>query len=293
MIDVTGSESNRRGVVLRDKLIPTTGPPTFVLAVAMAAATPAIAQEEQADAPQRERETASVIGRVISASTGRPLEGAVVSFRGSGYGAITDSTGNFRIPHTWAGLDTVEVRYIGYSPSETAIEIEPEVTTEVVFLLSPTVVRIAELTVQIERSRRDVKLSGFEERRERGFGVFLTPRDIRRRNPNLASDVLRGVPGVEVGRIEHGRAPVYMTRGARKCPPAVYLDGVYQSGLQVDDIPREDVGAMEVYRGPSETPAEFQRLSRTCGAVVIWTPTGPDFWNWVPPEERDEGGQSP
>ncbi len=115
--------------------------------------------------------------------------------------------------------------------------------------------------------------------------MFFSPRDIQNRSPRLTSDLLRGLPGVRVTRIEHGRAQVFVGRGARAdCPPAVYLDGVYQSGLQPDDIPREDLGAMELYRGATDTPVEFMHTTgRTCGAVVIWTPDGPDFFrNWDP-----------
>lgn len=251
-------------------------------------ATPAAAQEPEPPQPlPSERKVASMIGQVVSASTGRPLEGAVVAFIGSGYGAITDTAGNFRIPQTWAGIDTVEVRYIGYTPSRTEIELEADMATRVIFLLSQTVVRIAELTVEIEGGRRAQRLSGFEERRLKGFGVFFTPTEIRGRNPRLTSDLFRGLPGVTVGRIEHGRAMVYFGRTVADCPPAVYLDGVYQSGLQPDDIPRDDLGAVEVYRGPSETPAEYMRTGgRTCGAVVIWTPDSQEFFDMYEDPQR-------
>ena len=259
-----------------------------ILAAALVAMTVAVPVAGQETA---ERPVATMSGRVISASTGAPLEGAVVSLISSGVGALTDSAGNFRIPQTWSGTDTVEVRFIGFSPSRTELHLEPRgpqtggYTNNVIFLLSPTVLRVAELTVEIEGTRARMKLASFEERRVKGFGVFFDPMQIRNRNPRLSSDMLRGLTGVTVGRIEYGQAPISMGRGIRgDCPPAVYLDGVYQSGLGVDDIPIDDLGAMEIYRGPSETPAEFERTSsRTCGAVVIWTPSGPEFTDYERP----------
>jgi hypothetical protein len=226
-----------------------------------------------------------LVGQVVNAATGAPVGGAVVSSVGSGFGAITDSTGNFNIPQAYAGLDTIEVRFIGYEPSRTEISLEAGETSRVTLLLSPTVLRVADLTVEVRRDRRSRKLAEFLDRRAKGFGEFWTPRDIRNRSPRLTSDLLRGIPGVHVTRIEHGRAEVFIGRGARAdCPPAVFLDGVYQSGLQPDDIPREDLGAMELYRGATDTPMEFMRtMGRTCGAVVIWTPDGPDFFtDWDP-----------
>lgn len=246
--------------------------------------TPAVlpAQDETG---QETREVAVLVGQVVNAATGAPIGGAVVSSVGSGFGAITDSTGNFNIPRVYAGIDTIEVRFIGYEPSRTPISLEADETSRVTLLLSPTVLRVADLTVEVRRTRRSRKLVRFRERLERGFGVFWTPSDIRDRSPRLTSDLLRGLPGVFVGRIEGGRAQVFVGRGVRAdCPPAVYLDGVYQSGLQPDDIPREDLGAVELYRGATDTPVEFMRTTgRTCGALVIWTPDGPDFFtDWDP-----------
>jgi hypothetical protein len=241
-------------------------------------------QEGEQEARQETRRLAQLVGQVVNAATGLPIEGAVVSSLVSGFGGITDSTGNFRIPQLYSGTDTLEVRFLGYEASSTEVTLEPNETTRVTLLLSQTVVRVADLTVEVRRDRRSMRLQGFLERREKGFGLFWTPRDIRARNPRLPSDLLRGLPGVQVGRIEHGVANVYVGRGARgDCPPAIYLDGVYQSGLQVDDIPPEDLGAMELYRGVSDTPGEVMRTSgRTCGAIVIWTPDGADFMDWDP-----------
>lgn len=241
--------------------------------------------------PAETRRPATLVGQVVNAMTGGPVDGAVVTLIGSGYGAITDSAGNFRIPQTWSGRDTVEVRFIGYEPSRTAIELAPDETSRVTLLLSQTVVRVADLTVEVRRSAKARKLQGFVERMEKGFGTFFTPRDIRNRNPRLPSDLVRGLPGVQVGRIEHGRAPVYFGRGQRLgCKPAIYVDGVYQAGLDLDDIPREELGAVEVYKGITDTPPEFMRTS-DCGAIVIWTPDGIDFMEWaydLPPDPFDD-----
>ena len=231
---------------------------------------------------ETERETAELIGQVASASTGLPIEGARVILLGSGYGAITDAEGNFRVPRTWAGRDSIEVRLIGYEAGYTIIDLAPGQTTRVTLTLSSSVIRIADLTVEVRETRRARNLAGFVERLEKGFGTFYTPRDIINRNPRLPSDLLRGLPNVSVGRIEYGRAEVFLGDGARLgCPPALYLDGMYQAGMQFDDLPKEDLGAVEVYRREVETPMEFMRTGSTCGAIVVWTPDGPGFLDWA------------
>lgn len=218
------------------------------------------------------------VGQVVSATTGKPLEGAVVTLVRSGYGAITDSAGNFRVPRAPAGSDTVEVRYIGFEESQVPLLIRPNRTTRVVLLLSPTVVRIADLEVEIERERIPGKMQGFEERKRRGFGFFFAPEDIEKRQPlRRPSDLLREVPGLRVERERFGQAPVYVSRRGRACEPPVYLDGVYMAGMRPDDLAPEELGAVEVYKGPSETPPEFMRLGEQCGAIVIWTPVGGAF----------------
>ncbi len=238
-----------------------------------------LAQEEQ---ETEDRRTAELVGQVASASTGLPIEGAIVILMGSGYGATTDAEGNFRIPRTWAGRDSIEVRFIGYEAGHTLIDLAPDQTTRVTLTLSRTVIRIADLTVEVRQTRRARNLAGFVERLEKGFGTFFTPRDIINRNPRLPSDLLRGLPNVSVGRIEYGRAEVFLGEGARlRCPPALYLDGMYQAGMQFDDLERDVLGAVEVYRRDVETPMEFMRTGSTCGAIVVWTPDGPGFLDWA------------
>ncbi len=256
-----------------------------VLAGLWGAAAPLAAQSDTR--PSTSRRPATLVGQVVNATTGRPVGGAVVTLVGSGYGAITDSLGNFRVPQTWAGIDTLEVRFIGYEPSRTEVELAPDETSRITLLLSQTVVRVADLVVEVRQTRKARKLQGFLERMQKGFGTFFTPSEIRTRNPHLPSDLLRGIPGVQVGRIEHGRAPVSFGRGARLgCTPAIYLDGLHQSGLEIDDIPPEDLGAVEVYKGVTDTPMEFMRTN-DCGAIVIWTPDGPDFMDWAYDLPRD------
>lgn len=217
--------------------------------------------------------SATLVGQVVSATTGKPIEGAVVMLRTSGAGALTDSTGNFRIPSAPAGQDTIEVRYIGYETSDTPIELRAERITHIVLLLGQTVVRVADLHVEVPADRRG-KMAEFERRRRAGHGYYIGPEDIEKRKPlRLVSDIFRGVPGIYVGRQEHGRQPVWIERGQR-CKPTIYLDGVLMRVFEIDDISPEELGAIEIYRGPAEIPGEFLQPGNSCGAIVIWTPAG-------------------
>jgi hypothetical protein len=60
---------------------------------------------------------------------------------------------------------------------------------------------------------------------------------------------------------------------ARKdCVPQYWLDGVRAEGVEIDDFPPREIEGIEVYQGPSTTPAQFSQGSISkCGAIVLWT----------------------
>jgi hypothetical protein len=66
------------------------------------------------------------------------------------------------------------------------------------------------------------------------------------------------------------------------CWPAVYLDGrrVYSlsesSDATIDDfVMPNDVEAIEVYHGPAVLPPNFAFSDAHCGAIIVWTRSGP------------------
>lgn len=146
----------------------------------------------------------------------------------------------------------------------------------------PAPIPLPPLTVRADRSRGSGKLRGFERRRVRHpAGVFVGRAEIERRDPRRTSDLLRGVAGVTPGRAPAGvgRPRLRMDRtpvrpGRRPCRVRYFVDGIplpKDGGFRVDDLPPEDVEAVEVYRGVSEVPPRFQRRGDRCGVVVIWT----------------------
>lgn len=238
-------------------------------------ATPsALAAQE----PAEEMDRARLVGRVVSSITGEPIGNAAVSLRRGRAGAVTDSTGRFAIPAAIAGEDTVEVRYVGYETSSVPLTLEPGVTTRVVLLLSPTVVRVAELEVQVERGEFRINLREFERRKNKGIGHFITREQIERQKPRETSDLLRRVPGLRVGPSDTGtgsRTEITVARDAMHCTPAIFVDGLYLPNADVDDIIVPDLGGIEVYTGPGQVPVRFASMaSSACGAILIWTRRG-------------------
>jgi hypothetical protein len=243
-----------------------------LLPASVLAAAPLSAQE--APAPDE----AQLVGRVVSSITGEPIEAAAVSLRRSGMGAVTDTAGSFLVPTTVAGEDTIEVRYVGYQTSSVPVFLEAEKTTRVVLLLSPNVVRVAELEVEIERGDFRFGVREFERRKAKGIGHFITREDLEAWQSRETSDALRRVPGLRVGASNTGTGrepPIELSRNALSCEPVIFVDGLYLAGAHPNDVIVPDIGGIEVYTSPGSVPVQYATMaSPTCGAILIWTRRG-------------------
>lgn len=240
----------------------------LLLAMLGLAPGPADGQEE----PVRDS-VATLTGRVVSAMTGGPLEDAQVLLVEEGRGTTTDERGRFRIGEVAAGADTIRVRLVGFGDERLPITLQAGATTDVTLLLSETVLRMEEIDVTVEQPTH-ARLEGFERRRRRGLGLFLTPEDIERRDAAQPSDLLRNQPGISVSRSILGRSDIVLTRTNLDCSPEVLVDGVVTHDFHIDDLNQDDIWAVEIYRGSSEVPPEFTMQFEGCGLIVIWTRAG-------------------
>ena len=138
--------------------------------------------------------------------------------------------------------------------------------------MAPEPVVLAPLGVEVRASW--LVDTGFYYRRSKDFGYFLTPERLRRRNVPSVLGVLKTVPGVRVGRLcQPGgrlcRQGVLMSRASGTCRTTYYMDGTEMTGnVAPRDINVQDLAAIEVYRGISETPPQFYGR---CGSVVMWS----------------------
>jgi hypothetical protein len=213
-------------------------------------------------------------GRVLSRSRAEPVEQAFVFLLANGKGGLTDAEGRFSISDVAPGVDTVQVRYFGFEPNTTVVDLQPGHITEATLLISNAVLEVADLTVEVRRIYTG-KLRGFEERRMKGFGDFITPQQIERRQPRVTSDMLRGYAGVVVGSEQLGQTEVYFTKGSSsgRCAPTIWLDGQPMRGMKIDEITAADLLAMELYMGGTQMPPQW--ASNACGLIIVWTKEGP------------------
>jgi hypothetical protein len=193
--------------------------------------------------------------------------------------ARTDSLGRFRMEVRQRGRYRLQASRIGYRKVTTPpFDADQGVTTGFELVMSAKVQLLAPLTIT-ERYRPSARalidpMEGFEWRKRMGNGTFFDRPALEARNALRVSDVLRGLAGVRVmgGEVRFARAAAN-AQSAAGCAPAVFLNGTL---LRIDPLGRIDqlqmdqVIGLEVFRGPSQVPAEYSGSDSGCGAIAVW-----------------------
>ena len=232
-----------------------------------------------------------LVGQVRDAGTDDPVATAAVSIVGDPGEVSSNRRGRFVLSGVPVGRREITVRHIGYASFRHPVVVARGRTTEVEIGLVPEPLEMEPLVATAVRLRR-LETRGFYERKYWGElvsgGTFFTAEDIERRNPTRITHMIADAPGVRLGgcgarlnscRLYNSRIPD--ASSSEGCLMSVYLDGILVvrrsrtgrgSSSNINDfvIPIEIAG-VEVYRGPSELPAEFAGMESRCGAVVIWT----------------------
>jgi hypothetical protein len=244
----------------------------FVLAVP---AHRAVGQEER---------TGIVLGTVRNVNQ-VPLQGAEVSILGTSFRAVSSDSGEFRFEGVRGGRFKFLARRLGFQPAEVTIVLAEGERKEIRVILLGIPEMLDSVVVMGEQSTG--RMAEFWRRRTIGVGAFITRAEIERRRPSRSSMLLMSLSGVAVsGTDALGQPNIQMGRSgtasatrnraqflAADCQVAYYVDGMQTSrgAFHIDDIPAQDIEAIEVYRGPSEVPAKFRAIDTGCGLIVIWT----------------------
>lgn len=214
---------------------------------------------------------ARFVGTVHSRQTGDPVSGARILVPSQDRRTVTGEEGRFRLDSLLPGRHRVRVHYLGYETNPREVELRARHSTRAELWLERTVLSVEDLQVEVTRPRAD-PMAGFKERREDGFGLFLDRGDINERNPAHTSDLFRSMAGVRVTPNRFGEARVTIGRFGGRCAPTVYVDGTLTAGMPVDFVMPQSIVGIEVYRGASEVPPQFNKpTERGCGTILIWT----------------------
>ncbi len=188
---------------------------------------------------------------------------------------LTDEKGAFLLNAPKPGAYYVLADRLGYRRSVDGIlELGAGGSIDVDFFLRPEPLVLDSIVVAARRERdaRHLTTVGFYERRDQGFGHFITSDQIEKRAAFEPADLLRTIPGVKTQKGLLG-TQVLFNRGRRDCIPAIYLDAarIADSTSIEQVVAVEDIAAVELYTRATTVPLQWGGISAGCGAMVIWT----------------------
>lgn len=256
-------------------------------------------------------------GRLLDLESNEPLAAGLVTLvtanGASLVTAVTDRDGHWVLEIPAPGAYYIEAKRLGYQPWVTGlIDVKRGDDLRSVFHLRRLPVMLTPVEVSVAATRRYLELAGFYDRQRADFGHYVTPEDIDKRQASRITDLLSGLPGVNLGSMSSGSVGVVSVqlRGSNLseggvCRPRVFVDGVLfargdsrpkradnagdverrvddqlqelDQSLSLDDIGHPStIAAIEVYRSASQVPVQFGGTSveTLCGVIVIWTRTG-------------------
>ena len=215
-------------------------------------------------------QTATVAGSLVNGESKVAIEGARISIVGTGLGASSDAQGRFQVTGVPAGVRVMQVHAIGFAVGSWVVQLDEGQNFHQTFELAPRALEVEGVTVGGREEDAWRSERGFDERRRRGQGFFLTREEILQRNAPTAAELLRTVPSVMT--ICNLRGCQMRLPGAKgPCSPEFFLDGYPATFSTGPNFPLSQIRGVEVYRDQFSVPAEFQRPNLACGVIAIWT----------------------
>lgn len=206
---------------------------------------------EDVEQPKTEKKTlrnGTLGGRVVD-DTMEPLPGAVVYIAGLGKGTHADEFGYFYIPAIAAGTHKVEIRYVGYEPYHTTIDIQPGSSVDAIFNINEGLTLDAVQVTGIVSGRRKALQ---QQRSAIGISNVISSDQMERFPDDNIGDALKRIPGVNV-QYDQGEARFGQVRGTAPDMSAVTVNGNRSPSAeggtraaQLDLIPADMIQTVEV-----------------------------------------------
>ncbi len=236
----------------------------------------------------------SVRGKVVEASTLRPLSGVQVTVPGTGRGGLTDGAGNYLINNVPVGSHSVRAEMLGFSVVTKSVTVTLSQASAADFELSQQAVALNELVV--------TGVPGAVSKRTLGNSITkLDAADLTQKTTttNLAELLQAKTPGLQMipNAGVPGTASDIRIRGASSLSlsnmPIVFVDGVRyntsgygsftpsgsgnssysgQTTSALDGIDPADIESIEVIKGPAA--ATLYGPEAAAGVIQVITKKG-------------------
>jgi TonB-linked SusC/RagA family outer membrane protein len=247
----------------------------FAVTASSAGVLPAIAQVPTA--------TGTIRGRITLKENAQPVQSAQVAVAGTRYGAVTNTTGDYRITGVPAGTVTLRVTRIGYQAATQSVTVPASGEVTANFTLDQAATRLEDVVTTA---------TGEQSRREFGNVVSTVKADsITKTAPLMTvNDLLQArTSGLEVfqGVGVTGAAQPIRIRGlsslSLSLDPLVIVDGTrFDAGSitgsaatstsRLGDLNVEDIESVDVIKGPSA--AALYGTAAANGVIVVKTRRG-------------------
>lgn len=236
------------------------------------------------------RAVGTLRGRVTAAGDGRPLSGAEVRV-GDGSVRITGSDGSFSFDEVPAGTVVVTASVLGHASARGEVVVGGGQTLTIEVRMSEQPIELEPIVVEAVRFSGGDMLQDVRRRAASPWGTVLMG-EVLERKQRTSVRTTDLIVDQRVTVLSNGGA-IYINR--TQCAPHVYIDGVRVTHIsrgggrtdrKLDDPPEVEaadalnmvdpmsIAALEIYRGPAETPAEFLDSDARCGVILIWTRRG-------------------
>jgi TonB-linked SusC/RagA family outer membrane protein len=227
----------------------------------------------------------TIVGRVVDARSGAPLEAVSVTVEGTRAGVLTSDDGTFRIPAVPAGEHTVIARRIGYTPGRQNVTVTDDQDVTVNFQLSADALRMSEVVVtgtSVETTRRQLgnAVGTVDAQDIAKSGSVAIDRALAGKAPGVMVQQNSGNPGGGISvrlrgtnTILGSADPLYIVDGVivnNDTPNLIYLGGYSQNRLV--DLNPEDVDHIEIVKGAAAAALYGSRANN--GVVQIFTKRG-------------------
>jgi hypothetical protein len=207
--------------------------------------------------------TAVFTGTVVD-SVRKPIASVEVSFPALAISKLTDDQGAFRLTDIPAGVQRVLIRRIGYGQLDTSIVFADNQTVE----RRVTLGRVVMLdSVVVAAAKTDAALADFEENRHRGFGRFIGPEEMAKKEGQTLSSVLQQLEGLAIVRGSGGQSWILTKRGpSSRCPPPRPGNNYAEAQAQ-QEITDNCLRSERVFYVPDPVESK-QGMKRACYALV-------------------------
>ncbi|TAL70435.1 MAG: TonB-dependent receptor [Bacteroidetes bacterium] len=188
-----------------------------------------------------------ICGKIIDGKTKSGLPGATIRLEGSGYGALANKYGDFKINNVKRVKYNSIISYVGYETKKLTLDLSKSDSIFVTVELQEEIIHTSEIVVSANKrlqAVQDVPISM----------SVLDNKELKDRNIILVDDALRYIPGINLNGDQvsiRGSSGFAFGLGSRV---AFLLDGMPfvsgdQGDIKFDAVPVFDIERIEVVKG--------------------------------------------